>query len=180
MHRRAPELSVRHDPTHEPLRNHLLSSRHGLLACLPSFSIRLCASRIASKPRAWRGGVVQSSNGGCKLEGTQEQWSYICSETLERAPADDVSRFGLAPGGCTACPTPWRNRCAPSRRMSVSDIERCVHKRRDRHLRENDPIGLRPCPSEFHLLLRYLTTRRVNREYRRIGAKLSCPRRCTL
>ena len=46
--------------------------------------------------------------------------------------------------------------------------------------REIDPIRPRPCPSVFHLLLRYLTTRRVNREYRHIGAKLSCPRRCTL
>ena len=102
--------------TRAPL-NHLLSSRHGLLACWPSFSIRLCASRIASKPRALARRVVQSSNGGCKLESTQEQWIYIRSETLERARADDVSRFGLAPGGCTACPTPWRNCCAPSRRM---------------------------------------------------------------
>src|SRR5215472_7396028 len=84
--------------TRAPL-NHLLSSRHGLLACWPSFSIRLCASRIASKPRALARRVVQSSNGGCKLESTQEQWIYIRSETLERARADDVSRFGLAPGG---------------------------------------------------------------------------------
>ena len=45
-------------------------------------------------------------------------------------PVASVSRLG----GCAVCPTRWRNRCAPSRRMSVSDIERCVHKRRDRHL----------------------------------------------
>ena len=75
------------------------------------------------------------------------EWIYIRSETLERARAHDVSRFGLAPGGLHGVPDSMEESLAPSRRMSVSDIERCVHKRRiGMHARRRRPRGRRGDP----------------------------------